>query len=117
MAFASVDAKTFAAWETEGQIFYATIKDGAPAAAVAAPGNSNRRRFPAVATSGREVLLAWTEGMAWDRGGCLAWQVYDAGDQPLKNGKTADYGRADGVPVWSVISTIALSDGRFVIIY
>src|SRR5262245_17944056 len=117
MAFASVDAKTLAAWETEGQIYYARISDGSAGESVSAPGNSKRRRFPALAANGRDVLLAWTEGLAWNKGGGLAWQVYGAGGQPLKDAQSADYGRADGVPTWSVISAVTLTDGRFAIIY
>ena len=117
MAFASVDAKTLAAWETEGQVYFARVKEGAPGTAIVAPGNTNRRRHPALATNGREVLLAWTEGMGWNKGGSLAWQVYDAADQPMKNAKTAEYGRTDGVPVWSLITAVTLTDGRFAIVY
>src|SRR5437870_1303272 len=104
MAFASVGAKTLAAWETEGQTFDARIEDGAPTTPVASPSKSGKQRHPALAANGREVLLAWTEGMAWNKGGSLAWQIYDKADQPAKNAKAADYGRADGVPTWSVIS-------------
>ncbi len=117
MAFAAAGAETLAAWETEGQTFFARVKDGTPSTPVASPGKSNRQRHPTVATNGRDVLLAWTEGMAWNKGGSLAWQVYDAADQPAKNAKTADYGRADGVPVWSLITAVTATDGRFVIIY
>ena len=117
MAFASVDAKTLAAWETEGQTFFARIENGAPTTPVASPGKSGRQRHPTLAANGREVLLAWTEGMGWNKGGSLAWQVYDANDRPAMNAKSAEYGRADGVPVWSLISAVALPDGRFAIVY
>jgi hypothetical protein len=119
MAFADSPSQALAAWETDGQIFFARVdhKSGKPLTAVAAPGNGTKRRFPTIATNGQEVLLAWTEGMAWNRGGNLAWQVYDAKDQPAMNARTSDYGRAEGVPVWSVITAIALENGRFLILY
>jgi hypothetical protein len=57
-------------------------------------------------------LLAWTEGTAWEKGGALAWQLFD------KNGKaTAEKGRTDGVPVWSLPAAFAGADGRFEIVY
>lgn len=119
MSFAAGTAGTIAAWETEGQIHFTHLKNGvnAPTSIAEAPGKAGRRRHPAVATNGREVLLAWTEGMGWNKGGSLAWQVFDAGNQPQMNAKGGDYGRADGVPVWSVITAVALPDGRFVITY
>jgi hypothetical protein len=119
MAFADGPKQTLAAWETDGQIYFARLDCGSdkPLPAVAAPGKGSKRRFPAIASNGPEVLLAWTEGMAWNRGGNLAWQVYDAKDQPAMNARTNDYGRAEGVPVWSVITAVALENGRFLILY
>ena len=57
-------------------------------------------------------LLAWTEGTAWQKGGALAWQVFDKTGTP-----TAEKGRTDGVPVWSLPSAYCQPDGRFVIVY
>ncbi len=118
MAFADTPNFSLAGWETEEQVYFAHVdRSGKPQEPVAAPGKPQRRRHPAIASDGRNILLAWTEGMAWNKGGGLAWQIYDANNVPHMNAKTADYGRADGVPVWSVISAVALSDGRFVIVY
>ncbi len=119
MAFATTPAETFFAWETEGQVSYARLGSGAKelSSPTAAPGSTKRRKHPALATNGREVLLAWTEGMGWNKGGSLAWQTYDAKDQPEMSRQTGAYGRADGVPMWSLLSAVALKDGRFMIIY
>jgi hypothetical protein len=59
-----------------------------------------------------EMLLAWTEGMGWNRGGSVAWQVYDREGSP-----TAERGHAAGVPVWSLVAAFVRPDGRFVIVY
>ena len=59
-----------------------------------------------------EVLLAWTEGTAWQKGGALAWQVFDREDRP-----TAEKGRTDGVPVWSLPTAFTQPEGNFVIVY
>jgi len=65
----------------------------------------------AVANKG-ETLFVWTEGTGWAKGGGVAWQLYD------KDGKaTAEKGRADGVPVWSLATAFAKTDGSFVIVY
>jgi hypothetical protein len=58
----------------------------------------------AVAVNGRgEMLLAWTEGTGWKKGGALAWQLFD------KTGKaTATKGRKEGgVPVWGLPAVVA----------
>jgi hypothetical protein len=114
-AFAEGPADVLAAWETNGQVYFARID---PARAkrsepVAAPGESRDRKHPVVASNKQgQILLAWTEGMGWERGGSVAWQIFDKDGRP-----TAEKGRAAGVPVWSLISVFARSDGGFTIVY
>jgi hypothetical protein len=108
--------RVLAAWETQGQVYYGSVESatGRVAQPVAAPGGARGRKFPVVAENpGGDVLLAWTEGMGWERGGDLAWQVYGANGRPMA-GAT---GRASGVPVWSVVAAFADRDGRFVIVF
>jgi hypothetical protein len=58
------------------------------------------------------MILVWTEGTGWNRGGALAWQVYD------KTGKATESGRRPGaIPVWGLPSVIAEPDGRFTIFH
>lgn len=114
-AFAVRDGGVIGAWETEGQIYMAdisgkTLKAGKP---VAAPGSSRNRKHPALAVDGAgNVLLAWAEGTGWQKGGSLAWQVFDKQLKP-----TADKGQSDGIPTWSLPAAIARPDGGFVIVY
>ena len=71
------------------------------------------RKHPTVAANARgETLLVWTEGMGWERGGSLAWQVFDRDGRP-----TAEKGRIPGVPVWSLVAAFARPDGGFTVIY
>ena len=78
-----------------------------------APAGSAKRKHPvAVANAKGETLFAWTEGTGWAKGGAVAWQLYD------KDGNaTEEKGRADGVPVWSLVTAFARPDGSFVIVY
>jgi RNA polymerase sigma factor (sigma-70 family) len=103
------------AWETRGQVYFADIdpKTGKPAAAVAAPGTAHGRKHPAVAVNAKgQTILVWTDGMGWNKGGSLAWQVYDKAGKP-----TAERGHASGVPVWSLVAVFVRPDGRFAIVY
>ncbi len=102
-------------WETAGQVFYADVDPATfnVSASVPAPGGGGDRKHPAVIGNGRgETLLAWTEGTAWNRGGALAWQVFDKDGHP-----TEEKGRAEGVPVWGLVTAFARPDGGFTIIY
>jgi hypothetical protein len=42
----------------------------------------------------------------------VAWQVFAADGTP-----TAQHGRADGVPMWSLVAAFVRPDGRFAIVY
>ncbi len=101
-----------AAWETAGQVFFA--KATTDATPIAPPGEPGDRKHPAVAVGddGR-ILLAWTEGTGWQRGGSLVWQVFD------KSGRPMDVkGRVDrGIPVWSLPTAVTRPGGGFTVIH
>src|SRR5207249_190527 len=114
-ALAEADAGVLATWETEGQVSFARIdpESGKRSEPVAAPGAGHGRKHPVVAGNARkETILAWTEGTGWNRGGSLAWQVYDKDGKP-----TGERGRADGVPTWSLAAVFARPDGGFTVVY
>jgi hypothetical protein len=103
-----------AAWETAEQIHFLTLdkKSLQPSRPVAPPG-VGRRKHPTLAMNARgELLVAWTEGTGWQRGGSVAWQVFDAEGNP-----TTEKGRAPGVPVWGLVAAVARADGGFVIFH
>ena len=103
------------AWETKGQVYWARLdpETGKRSPAVAASGASRNRKYPVVAGNAQgETILVWTEGMGWDKGGSLAWQVYDKAGKP-----TAKKGKASGVPTWSLVAVSARPDGVFTIVY
>jgi hypothetical protein len=76
------------------------------------PARAKGKHPVAVGNGQGEILLVWTEGTGWQKGGGVAWQLYDrAGNE------TSEKGRADGVPVWSLATAFAKSDGTFMVIY
>jgi hypothetical protein len=115
MAFAQAGDSVLGAWETEERIYWARLDPEfrEKVQPVAAPVKSKPAKHPVVAGNRRgDILLAWTEGMGWNRGGSVAWQVFDENGRP-----TGESGRHDGVPVWSLVAVCARSDGGFTIIY
>jgi hypothetical protein len=115
MAFASNDDRSLATWETEGQILFAAIEPtlNQPVKLIAAPGQSRGRKHSAVGiNSAGEILLAWTEGMGWNKGGTLVWQPFNSDGKATK-----ERGQVPGVPVWSTVSVVAQPDGQFLILY
>ena len=106
---------TLIAWETAGQVSYARVAPGSNkiSEAVAAPGPGGDRKHPVVVSNPRgETLLAWTDGTGWQRGGSVAWQVFDKGGRPL-----SQKGNAPALPVWDVVAAFAGTDGKFTILY
>lgn len=104
-----------AAWETRGQIHYADVPDGGMplGGPQTAPGGTGRRRHPAVARNGAgDLLLAWTEGAAWGRGGDLEWVVLERGTR-----RELAAGRVPAIPTWTKPAAYATPTGTFVLLY
>jgi hypothetical protein len=104
------------AWEKAEQVYYAALQPGAgtPERVIAAPGQGQDRKHPVVvANKNGDVLLAWTVGTAWQRGGGLAWQVFNAAGQPLG----AQGFKPGVVPIWGLVAAVARRDGGFTLIY
>jgi hypothetical protein len=111
-SFAANASTTFAAWETRDNIAFAKITRGHASAPQRLAGGT-KRKHPALAVSAEgEVLVAWTEGTAWGKGGAVAWQTFDAGGKPSGNS-----GRGEDLPAWSFAAAIATPDGGFMVIY
>lgn len=111
MAFSEGSGMVAGAWETGGQVFFEDLTD-AKAAPVSAPGQGKDRKHPriAIAPDGN-MLMAWTEGTGWQRGGSLAWQLFAPDGKPL-----GEVHNQPGVPTWSFAAVAAVPDG-FVILY
>lgn len=111
MDFAEARGQIAGAWETNGQVYFENLT--APSAGpVSAPGEGKGRKHPRIAMGPNgDTLMIWTEGTGWQRGGSLAWQLYDA------NGKAiGDKGLQASVPAWSFGAVIA-KPGGFLVIY
>lgn len=110
--------RVLAAWERAGEVYFDEINPQTllPSLEFAAPDNAPDRKHPAVAANARgQVLLAWTEGTGWLKGGSLAWQLFDpTSGRALPVGKE---GHAPGVPVWGLPSVFVGSGGGFTIVY
>ena len=114
--FAEGPGGVLAAWETKHQIYFAHVDPATKAVSepVRSPGRGTNRKFPAVAASPDGlVLLAWTEGTTWGRGGEVAWQVFDAAGEPVPGGG----GRAGDLPPFGLVAAAADPDGGFVLVY
>ncbi len=115
MAFAEGPDGVVGAWETQGQVYFARLDPEHPERShpVASPGEPKGRKHPAIAVNRRgEVILVWTEGTAWGKGGSLAWQVFGRDGAP-----TAERGLRSGIPPWSFAAVFADAAGDFVILY
>jgi hypothetical protein len=110
------DQGVVAAWETDGQVFFARIDP--ETMAVSSPtspvGPGKGRKHPAVAASPTgEVILVWTEGTGWQKGGSLAWQLFDRSGKPKGKQEHVE----GGVPIWGLATVVARPDGGFLVIY
>ena len=112
-SLAGVGPVTWGTWETAGRVYFAHFSDREGKPKARAVGPPQGAKHPRLAVNSRgETLIVWTEGTGWQRGGALAWQVFDADGEP-----TAEQGRRDGLPAWSYATAYAQPDGRFVILH
>jgi hypothetical protein len=112
-AFGTAANGALAAWEQEGQIYWAKVSVSGVGDAHSAPGSPGNRKHPAVAGNLRgQTIVAWAEGTGWQKGGSIAWQVFEADGKPLKGAG----GRAARLPVWSFPAAFADGEG-FVVMY
>jgi hypothetical protein len=107
--------RVFAAWEKAGEVYFDQIDPASHKLSppIAAPGDGNNRKHPAVAASANgQMLLVWTEGTGWSKGGSLGWQLFDNSGRP-----SGVQGHAPGIPVWGLPSAFADDQGNFTIVY
>ena len=101
-------AGLLAAWETREDVYFGPI-DYSPLEIkrkTRAAGRGRQRKHPSIATNQRgEVPLVWTEGTGWNRGGSLAWQLYDKNANPIDE----QSGKTPGIAVWSFRAVFAKS--------
>lgn len=113
MSFVQRAHDVVGAWETQGQIWSATINGANVGTPRPAPATGEKRKHPRLAVNERgDTILVWTEGTGFQKGGSLAWQVYDAAGKPM-----GDRGTAPGLPASSFASVFARPSGEFVILY
>ena len=115
MDFAEAGSVLVGAWETGGQVYWTRIDGpgGRTTEPVAPAGMGKGRKHPRIAVNRRgEVLLVWTEGTGWQKGGGFAWQLYDPAGRPV-----GEPGQSPGIPTWSFAAVAASPDNRFTILY
>lgn len=105
----------FSAWESEKQVYFGRVDQGSHniSGTAEAPGKGVNRKYPSLAVNNKgQILLAWTENMAWGKGGSVVWQAFNQSLKP-----EAARGDMAGVPGWSLVAAFARPDGNFTIIY
>jgi len=114
--FAESADSTLVAWETQKQIRFVQLRPGdrSPGELASVPGKGGDRKHPAVAANKNgEFIVAWAEGTDFNKGGSVAWQVFDRDGKP-ESGKS---GRAAGLPASGLPAVFVTKDGTFKIVF
>jgi len=113
-SLSEANGRVVVSWETEKQVYFAPVDDrGLAGNPIAAPGQSSNRKHPAVAIddAGR-ILLAWTEGTGWKKGGTSEWCIFKDGIPQLPAGNRQ---ASLPVPAWGLVTAVAIKNQFFVI--
>ncbi len=101
-----------AAAETHGRVFFVQLDPRTGKVSPPVSPETQAKHPVAIANARGEILLVWAEGTGWNKGGSVAWQLYDRDGKPL-----SAKGRADGLPVWSLPTVFVNSDDAFTVVY
>jgi hypothetical protein len=101
-----------AAAETHGRVFFIRLDPKTGKVSSPVSPDTQAKHPVAIGNPRGEVLLAWAEGTGWNKGGSVAWQVYDRQGQPI-----SPKGGADGLATWSLPTAFVEPDANFTIIY
>lgn len=100
MAFGELENRMLVGWEKEDRVKFSTIAESG--SRVDGPyfpsGEGVHRKHPVFAISPQgTILLAWTEETGWNKGGSVAWQIFNDALQPAGG----VHRLPAGVSVWS----------------
>lgn len=114
MSFAERGDKLLAAWESQGEVRMGEI-EGEKLGKVVTPASGEAgRKYPSVSIDeSGAILLAWAEGTAFRRGGALAYQLFNAGGEPMGPVERID----GGIPVFGLPATAPLPGGGFLLLH
>jgi hypothetical protein len=105
-----------AAWETLGSIRFGVYSYRSTKSDHShdVPGANKNAKHPAIAINKNgDILIAWAKDTGWEKGGSVAWQVFDARLNPIVDAA----GHAEDLPVWSKPAACSTPDGNFVVLY
>ena len=115
MSFSQGPNGVVAAWETQGQVYWATLDPETfeSSEPLAAPGHGDARKHPVVVANDEgQTLLLWVRSRGWKKPGDLHWQLFDHEGNPIGSA-----GFAADLPTWSFGTAFAHPDGSFTVLY
>ena len=105
----------FAAWEAQGQVYFARIepKAGGASSPSAPPGAKVRRKHPRVANAGSDTILVWTESTDDMGTDSLVWQLFDRSGHAVGEPTRRDH----SVPAGASATVVAHQHYGFTVIH
>lgn len=95
------------AWESDGKIYFSN-REGS---SMAVPSKGPKKHPFIVENNSGNLLVVWTEGTGWNKGGNLCWQLISSGGMPKSRVEKV----RGGVKVWSTVSAFSDGDNFYIV--
>jgi hypothetical protein len=115
-SFAQSKEHVYAAYESDKNVFIHRLHSPSvnnDSITIPIPDKGDNRKHPALSINKDNViLLTWTEGTGFNKGGSIAWQLFSADLKPL-----TQIDHAPNLPANSIPASFSKPDCSFVILY
>lgn len=114
MVLVPYESGLMAAWETESQVYFASIAGGSLDSSdpKRPSGEARQRKHPRIARDRYgQTLLVWAEVPGWGQQGTLAWQTFDTDGTSVLRGVSKV-----SLSAWSFGAAFPRSQGGFVVV-
>jgi hypothetical protein len=110
-SFAQLAGHEIGAWETTDKIYCADLSEPRAQFNQVNAKSLAPQKYPSLAAGDSQLLVTWTEGAGWNKGGVVKWKLFDKKLQPISHGNLGQS------PAWNYSTALAFPNGQYAVIF